>query len=87
MKTGTYNVCDVGFYDTGGPSSAYGNSQNSTVTYCSASSQKLKVDFSGFDTETNGLIGRNEIIYDYLDIYDGADIYAPQMYHFRNNFV
>lgn len=58
--------CGV-FYDSGGPSSTYGITENSTYTFLPASSAvnaRLQFDFSEFETE---------FLYDSLYIFDGPD--------------
>lgn len=77
--TSTFNVC-IGspppppacgqmFYDPGGPSGAYSNNTNSTVTICpTIAGQVVSLVFSQFDLENN---------WDYLRIYNGTSAAAP----------
>lgn len=69
MPGGTITTCSGNFYDTGGPSLDYGNSQNIATTFCSAvPGQCITLSFSAFNIEPN---------FDLLYIYDGASTAAP----------
>ncbi len=58
------------FYDSGGPSSNYGNSENFTMTFKPLiEGVPLRFAFSAFDTEN---------IYDKLFVYNGPDATAPE---------
>jgi hypothetical protein len=69
MFTGSATVCSGSFYDTGGPSAAYGNSQDYTLTlYPSTVGASLQALFNSFAVET---------CCDNLKIYNGNSIAAP----------
>lgn len=61
--------CNVKYYDHAGASN-YSNSQNTTQTFYPAAGKRLVVKFTTFSTESN---------YDFLYIYDGNSIAAPQL--------
>jgi len=66
---GTVNTCYGLFYDSGGPSGAYSNNENYTMTFVpSSSGNVIKADFLSFDVETG---------YDELIVYDGSSSSAP----------
>lgn len=68
-STASHSVCNVMFYDNGGPSSNYSNSMNSVTTlYPADLGSRLQVTFMMFNMESG---------YDSLYIYDGSDISAP----------
>ena len=58
------------FYDSGGVSSGYNNSETYTVTFNSGTSDKIRLTFSSFSTELG---------FDYLYIYDGTSTAAAQV--------
>jgi len=67
----TLETCFTYFYDSAGKNSNYGNSENYTTTFVAKNEYSiLKVNFAEFSTEKN---------YDYLYIYNGSDITAPQV--------
>lgn len=66
----TINTCSGNFYDSGGSGSDYGNNLTRTTTFCSNSSNCVRVSFSSFNVE-NG--------WDYLYVYDGATTGSPQV--------
>lgn len=67
----TITSCFSYFYDSGGETSSYSNSENKTTTIYSADELSvLHISFSSFSTEKN---------YDYLYIYDGPDTKSPQV--------
>jgi hypothetical protein len=69
MFTGTVNMCSGNFYDSGGPSGNYANSEAYTLTiYPSTPGASLQVTFSSFALEVG---------YDYLSIYNGNSMAAP----------
>jgi hypothetical protein len=76
------NTCLAMFYDSGGSGGNYGNNENRTTTFCSTSGENLMVDFFTFNTQTNGLLGVNQIRYDYLNVFDGNSTSSPQMFSF-----
>jgi hypothetical protein len=67
--SGSVNVCSGVFYDSGGPTGSYPNSENNSVTFCSASNQYLRFDFNPHHF--------NIAAGDSLFIYDGASTSAP----------
>jgi hypothetical protein len=67
--TVSYTACGGSYYDPGGPSANYGNSQNSTVTFCpSVVGQYVQVTFSSFNLES---------CCDFLTVYNGNSTAAP----------
>ena len=71
MSNQTVTTCVGLFYDSGGPSNQYGNSENAVMTFLPASSDgMIKVNFLSFETELN---------YDYLHIYNGVNTSAPEV--------
>lgn len=67
----TINTCGGMFYDSGGSSGNYGNSENRTTTFCSANGSHIRVDFTNFYTESG---------YDYLYVYDGPSTASTLIY-------
>lgn len=71
MQNGTFTTCNGNFFDSGGPSSAYQNFENLTLTLLpSDANSKIQVTFNSFATENN---------FDFLQIYDGNSTAAPQI--------
>jgi len=67
----TISTCSGMFYDSGGASGNYGNNQNFTVTFCSATAgQQIQLAFSLLDLN-NG---------DVLNIYNGRNVTSPLIY-------
>ncbi len=67
----TVTTCNGLFYDSGGQAGDYGNSENYTKTFVSATpGSALQFSFNEFNTEGN---------YDYLYVYDGGSTSAPQI--------
>jgi hypothetical protein len=67
----TVTTCNGLFYDSGGQAGDYGNSENYTKTFVSATpGSALQFSFNEFNTEEN---------YDYLYVYDGGSTSAPQI--------
>jgi hypothetical protein len=65
----TVTTCSTGFYDSGGSSGNYTNSEDRTITfYPTTPGAKIQVTFSSFNTESS---------YDGLMIYDGNSTGAP----------
>jgi len=70
MNEGTATTCSDNFYDTGGPSGDFQNSEDYTLTVTPDTADNfLAVTFSAFDCDGSG--------FDDLKIYDGADATAP----------
>ncbi|MBN2833708.1 MAG: Ig-like domain-containing protein [Candidatus Delongbacteria bacterium] len=80
MVTDTLSVCNANFYDTGGESSDYSNFEDDIITFCSTNGKHVKIEFLDFQTETNGLLGNSETIYDFLYVYDGSTSSASEMF-------
>ena len=71
MQNGTITTCNALFYDHGGPDGNYNNRESYTMTFMPGSDNVVvQAVFSEFSTENN---------YDYLYIYDGTSINAPQV--------
>jgi len=67
MSTTTVTTCTGNFYDPGGASGAYSNSQDFTMTFNPGTAgSSLRFVFNSFDLEAQATCG-----YDYLKIYDG----------------
>lgn len=68
MTNGSVTTCTGDFYDSGGSSGSYANSENFTETfYPSTPGAMVRMAFSSFSTESG---------YDYLRIYNGTDATA-----------
>ncbi len=68
MANGSVTACTGLFYDSGGASGAYLNSENITETiYPAAAGSMVRMTFNSFSTEAN---------YDYLRIYNGTSTSA-----------
>ncbi len=73
MNTSSVNTCVGYFYDPGGPSAPYSNSQDFTMTFNPATpGAMLKVVFTSFALESH-----TSCSYDYLKIYNGSSTAAP----------
>ena len=71
MANGNITTCTGNFYDSGGPDANYNNNENKVMTINPATTgAMLKVVFSQFETESG---------YDYLYIYNGSSVSAPQI--------
>jgi len=71
MSNSTVSTCVGEFYDSGGPSGNYQNSENFTMTFNpGATGSRVKATFINFETESG---------YDYLYIYDGPNTSAAQV--------
>lgn len=68
---GTVNTCSGTFYDSGGASGNYNNSENYTFTICSnLPGATVVVTFTSFSLESN---------FDYLTIYNGPNTSSPAL--------
>ena len=73
MEDVTVTTCTGVFYDNGGADNEYGDNENFTMTFLPGEENgKIKIQFTAFDIEYD-----NGCDYDWLKIYDGADISAP----------
>ncbi len=73
MKNGTIEVCAGNFYDAGGQTGNYSNSEDFVFTIKPASPQnRTRVQFLSFDVQSQASCS-----YDYLSIFDGTTISAP----------
>ena len=71
MTSGSITTCTGYFYDSGGASATYNNSENLTMTiYPAVTGNVIRLEFSAFNTESG---------YDYLSIYNGTSTSAPLM--------
>jgi len=69
MSNGTITSCTGLFYDSGGASGSYQNSENYTMTFYPATTgNMIRASFLSFATESG---------YDYLRIYNGTSTAAP----------
>ena len=74
MQNGTVTTCSGSFYDTGGPDGTYQINEDLTMTIApSTPGAKMKFNFTAFDCENN---------WDFLKVYDGADVNAPMIGNF-----
>lgn len=64
------NPCSGEIHDFGGPTKNYYNDEDYTWTVAPPNATSIEVQFTLFNLETN---------WDYLYIYDGADVSAPQI--------
>jgi len=74
MQDGTVTTCSGTFYDTGGPNGTYQCNEDITMTIApSTPGAKMKFNFTAFDCEDG---------WDFLKVYDGADVNAPMIGNF-----
>ena len=74
IENGTVTTCEGVFYDSGGASGSYSNSENFTYTICSDNPTGiLTLDFTFWNVEAN---------YDDMTIYDGDDNTAPILFSY-----
>lgn len=64
-------------YDNGGPNANYSADQNLTFTINTSNGKPINLQFNKLDIESSGFGISQVCIYDYLEIYDGADATAP----------
>jgi spore germination protein YaaH/PKD repeat protein len=67
---GTYTPCADTIFDMGGPNKSYYHNEDYTFTLAPDGASSITVNFTQFDVESN---------YDYLYIYNGPDVTAPQI--------
>ncbi|HTL80051.1 MAG TPA: N-acetylmuramoyl-L-alanine amidase, partial [Bacteroidia bacterium] len=65
---GMLTTASGNFYDLGGPTANYSDNERSIWTIAPANASSITINFNSFDVENT---------WDYLFIYDGADINAP----------
>ena len=75
-QAGVRYVCEVDFYDTGGPNGFYGSSENLEMTFCSNNDCNITAEFEHFYTENN---------FDKLYIYDGMSVNDTWLYTCTGN--
>lgn len=69
MDNTSVNACSGTFYDSGGNTGNYGNSENFTMTFCASTiGSCVRMVFTSFDIETN---------FDEMRIYDGPTTGSP----------
>ena len=74
---GTVNACSASYFDSGGPTANYSNSENNVVTICpSTVGQFVQVLFTSFDLES---------CCDYLRIYNGSTTGSPLLGQFTGS--
>ncbi|CAN5884199.1 hypothetical protein BH11BAC7_BH11BAC7_06950 [soil metagenome] len=75
MSNTTVSTCSGNFYDSGGPSSNYGNNQNLTMTFTSSNGNRVIMAFNSFYIES----------FDRLYIYDGPTAAYPLLGAYYTN--
>jgi len=79
MQNGTFTTCSGNFYDSGGPTANYANSEDKTITFCpSTAGQVISLNFTVLDVEFN---------YDFISFYDGNSVAAPLIGTITGNSV
>jgi hypothetical protein len=78
MSNGVRYTCNASFYDTGGPTSTYANSENRTMTFRSNSGCPMSVSFTAFSTESS---------FDHLYVYDGNSTTATLLGDFTGSAI
>lgn len=68
MNNTGVTTCTGTFYDSGGAAGNYGNNQNYTKTFCSGTTDAIKIEFTEFDLDD---------AYDFLYVYDGNSTASP----------
>lgn len=81
MNSGTITTCDGIWYDSGGPTSSYGQGENHIQTICSGSSQSVTLDFRKFPSNRFSLSSG-----DTLWAYDGTSTSSPPIGAYWGNF-
>ncbi len=66
----THTTCNAILYDSGGELGPYNNSENISVTFCSAINEVIQIEFVTFELEQG---------FDFVNIYDGPDTASPIM--------
>jgi Peptidase family C25/CUB domain/Secretion system C-terminal sorting domain/Peptidase family C25, C terminal ig-like domain len=73
MGNNTTTTCGGIFYDSGGPTANYNDNENFTYTFNPGTTgAMIRADFSAFDIEPETSCG-----YDWLKVFNGADISSP----------
>lgn len=83
-ELGTKTACEGTLFDSGGPDGEYGSGENSLVTIAPLGAASVNLDFLSFDVE--GGPGAS-CGWDWVEIYDGSDIYAPLIDRYCNTNV
>ena len=74
--------CEGTVYDSGGPDDQYGANQDAWVTLAPFGAISIDLTFPMFDVEAGPGGTCN---YDYLEIYDGPDVFSPLIGRYCNN--
>jgi gliding motility-associated-like protein len=72
----TVTTCSGTFVDQGGVSGTYSNNSDYTITFCSGSSQLIRIDFSVLNIESG---------WDFLEVFDGPSINSPSLDNITGN--
>ncbi len=78
----TQNGCDGTAYDSGGPDGNYGNGEDAMLTIAPFGAMTVDLSFPEFDVEAGP---GTSCDYDYLDVFDGPDEFAPLIDRYCNN--
>lgn len=73
-------TCNAMFYDSGGNTGSYSNSEEKNIKFCSGNGQHLKCEFLSFEAEDNGDYGRYQERYDKLKVFDGPGLSSFPLY-------
>ena len=78
----TQRACEGTVFNSGGPTDDYGGGENAQVTIDPLGAVSVNLTFIDFDVEAGPGATCN---YDYLEVYDGPDIYSPLIGRYCNN--
>jgi Zn-dependent metalloprotease len=78
----TQNGCEGTAYDSGGPDGNYGNGEDAMLTIAPFGALTVDLSFPEFDVEAGP---GTSCDYDYLDVFDGPDEFAPLIDRYCNN--
>ena len=76
------NGCEGIVYDSGGPSGDYGAGEDATVTIAPFGALSVNLSFPFFDVEPGPGVTCD---YDYVEIFDGPDVFSPLIDRYCNN--